>query len=527
MSASFFFFVFLPLLDVGAKGGGAPAQMPNNTPSQLSESQIPAVGTIYGGGLPPVPVRGSLSFELPSAIDSSTNQSSQAKPKGGLTQRPSKSAAGDQEELSIDPRAAHPVSFDNTREESRLDSKKTDGLSESMRSSRGIADRQAKFSGAGAGAGAAGKKVDDLEGQTGENGAKLNEAEEQARAELEARQLEMERQKMEMMSHVEGDLSDKAPPGLLKKIMGYINFVEAKRKRLENARAEAEALVEAKKEELDRKRAKMENHFNEKRDQLEAEMKAETEKKKAECKARGEKFKGQGLENLAKKKAALEKAHKKMEQGLDDAENTLGAEKPWMDPDDDIILLHLKILDEEDSSDSESDYENTGKQAAREERESQFEIKDLEEEKICEYTRKKAEFAEKGIEYKGQGLEVFDTRKKNIERRYRKKQEARLMTNLGIEKSAQDQLALADSSSSDEDELSGIRFRQWSFTEHDFILNAQFLLRKIYYRQNMVTYIPHQGLNSHFLPWLHFHSSFCFAIVCTCTREVFRKCAIL
>jgi len=307
----------------------------------------------------------------------------------------------------------------------------------------------------------------------------------------------------------------------------YINFVEAKRKRLENARAEAEALVEAKKEELDRKRAKMENHFNEKRDQLEAEMKAETEKKKAECKARGEKFKGQGLENLAKKKAALEKAHKKMEQGLDDAEITLGAEKPWMDPDDDIILLHLKILDEEDSSDSESDYENTGKQAAREERESQFEIKDLEEEKICEYTRKKAEFAEKGIEYKGQGLEVFDTRKKNIERRYRKKQEARLMTNLGIEKSAQDQLALADSSSSDEDELSGIRFRQWSFTEHDFILNAQFLLRKIYYRQNMVTYIPHQGLNSHFLPWLHFHSSFCFAIVCTCTREVFRKCAIL
>ena len=287
------FLIIVPSISLsllgGAIAGGASAPVPNIQPATLPNGQMPAVSSTIGSGQASRAAVGNLSVKQTGADDFNANKDSKATPKGGLTRRPGKSATAGKGETLIGHGGAPPVSYDDASEDSRLDPKKTDGISKNMPSSSGVADQQAKF--IGAGAGAAGKlddlegqmgvpdmeghmgglniegqmegldmpsqvpnqaalggvgadasgKLDDLEGQMRENGAKLNEAEVQARAELEAKQKEMERQKMEMMNQMEGDWANKAPPGLLEKIMGYINFVEAKKKRLEKARAEAEA----------------------------------------------------------------------------------------------------------------------------------------------------------------------------------------------------------------------------------------------------------------------------------------------
>ena len=233
--------LFLPVSvpSLGAENAVvATAQMPNSLPAQVSEGQMLATGVIYGGGQSPVPVRGSLSFELPDAIALNTNQNTDAKPNDGLFRRPGKSDAGQLNELPSGPGGAPRESFDNASEDTGLDPKKSDNLSKNIPYAGGITHQQTKPGSADVGAA---EEAENLEGQMRENGAKLNEAEVQARAELEAKQKEMERQKMEMMNQMEGDWANKAPPGLLEKIMGYINFVEAKKKRLEKARAEAEA----------------------------------------------------------------------------------------------------------------------------------------------------------------------------------------------------------------------------------------------------------------------------------------------
>jgi DNA repair exonuclease SbcCD ATPase subunit len=286
------------------------------------------------------------------------------------------------------------------------------------------------------------------------------------------------------MMSLAGGIRQEPTPGVLKKIFDAVNFIEAKQRKLRAARAEAQAKIDGKKRELEEKRSKMENQFNEERDRLGAEMNAEVEKQRAECEARGDKFKGQGMEEFQRKKMALEKAHQKLERGLDDAESALSFEKPWMDPDDDIILLHAKILNE-DNSESEDD----GSEALhlQKEREHTAAIAELEEEINTEYARKQAEYAARGIEFRGQGMEELEKQRTRLEKQYRQRQRQQQMVHIGVGKAAQQQLAFDNSTSQEEEEYyKGVSHHQWQFKETDFIVNVQFMLRKIYFRQNMV-----------------------------------------
>lgn len=103
------------------------------------------------------------------------------------------------------------------------------------------------------------------------------------------------------------------------------------------------AILNEKKVELEKKRQEMETKYNAEKVKLQGELTKKEAALRQEAAAKGEAYRGQGLEALAQQQAAMRKEHRRLEHGLDAAEDDLEQKDLVVDPGDDPLLLHAEV----------------------------------------------------------------------------------------------------------------------------------------------------------------------------------------